>query len=544
MTFFIKKYIFNLWRELIGSFVLVFLQAISLIPVALLTRQLFDQILPQKDTSALFTTLGLIFCLLTINAVVAIANRYLVLRMVKSSVGQMRNDLLENLLTMSLLESSRQNVDLLHSQVVHDSERVDKMISSLLSQFLPSLLVVAGLSIVLWYLSPTLALSAGIVVPLLLLVGKWIGNRAEAWTRAFHKDFAQFSEGILFVLGFGELIKHSSAEDYEFERQKNHIANLRDSSHRMAWLTTAYTITQSNVVLVGGIIVLLVGGTQVIGGGLSLGSLLSFYVALSFLTSHLRLVTSSIATMIEGQASLVTLHPFLNRHPRPTGGNPFPGLGHHISLENLKFSHSSDFGLTDISFRINKGELVGLYGASGAGKSTLVNLILGLYTPDEGAVKVDGVEVATFDGPSYRQRIGVVSQQAFIFDGSIADNIRYGLENVSAEDLISASRASQADDFIQDLAQGYDTTVGARGVRLSGGQRQRLAIARALLRRPDLLILDEPDNNLDLETVSQIISNIQAIGITTLLITHRPELRSVCTAVYKLVDGKIIAITD
>lgn len=539
MIILFKKYFSSSWKPILGSFLLIIIQTLSIIPVAILVKKIFDNLLRRGDVKELYVTLGIVLLLLFVNAISAIANRYLALRVVKTAVCKIRHDLIGWVLNMNLLQHSKSNPDELHTKIVHDSERIDCMLSAMLTQFIPSVLVFSGLACVLFFISPVLALSAGIVIPILLLVGKIIGRRAEAWTRIFHKDFSRFSESSRFVLEFSELIKHSASELYEFKRRGEHAVSLRDSSHRMAWLTTAYTIIQGNVALLGGLIVLFIGGIKVIDGSLGVGSLLSFYVALSFAVTYLRMATSSIAVMIDGRESLVSLQSFFDSKPIIKNGVEFSGLQDRISFKDVEYGYESDFSLGKISFDIKKGVITGLYGASGAGKSTIMHLVLGLFVPQKGAIYVDDINLNIIDGESYRLRVGVLSQNAHIFNGTIRENILYGFDKIDDELLLKISRASEVHDFIEKLPFGYDTEVGARGVRLSGGQRQRIAIARALLRNPDLLILDEPDNNLDVDTVGRILLNISQTGITTLVITHKQELKTYFANIYKLNNGEI-----
>ncbi|MFC1639120.1 ATP-binding cassette domain-containing protein, partial [Patescibacteria group bacterium] len=244
----------------------------------------------------------------------------------------------------------------------------------------------------------------------------------------------------------------------------------------MAWLHSAYGIIQGNVIVLVGAAVLLVGGLQTLRGTLTVGALLSFYVNLNLLTIHLRVVTSTIPTIIEGRESLRTLQPLLEEGRRPAIGSAFRRLRSRIDFEDVGFSHpESNFELQDVSFTVNRNETFGIFGPSGSGKTTLVRLLTGQYEPERGRISVDGRDVRSFDGTSYRQRIGVLSQDILVFPGTVRENLTYGLDDVDDARLRVACRLCRIDGFIERLADRYDTVVGDFGARLSGGQKQRLA---------------------------------------------------------------------
>ena len=179
--------------------------------------------------------------------------------------------------------------------------------------------------------------------------------------------------------------------------------------------------------------------------------------------------------------------------------------------------------LEDLSFVVEPGEMIGLAGHSGAGKSTLINLICRFYEPQEGAILIDAHDTRRVNLQSLRRQIGVVLQDPFLFNGTVADNVAYGHPEASLEEIVAAARAANAHDFVMDMPDGYDTMVGERGLRVSGGERQRLAIARAILRDPRILILDEATSNVDTRTEAQIQEALERLvrGRTTFAIAHR-----------------------
>jgi subfamily B ATP-binding cassette protein MsbA len=223
---------------------------------------------------------------------------------------------------------------------------------------------------------------------------------------------------------------------------------------------------------------------------------------------------------------------------------PFAGLRHEILLDDVGFAHhgASRAALTHVSIRIPQGSMVAIVGASGAGKSTLLDLLLRFHEPQRGTIRIDGVPLGEIELSSWRSRLGVVSQDPYIFDDTIRANILYGRPESSDAELVAAACFACADAFIQQLPQGYETVVGERGTQISGGQRQRLALARALIRDPDILILDEATNALDTLTDRAFQEALLRFGRdrTVIVVAHRQALIEKADHVVVLEDGRVV----
>jgi subfamily B ATP-binding cassette protein MsbA len=227
-----------------------------------------------------------------------------------------------------------------------------------------------------------------------------------------------------------------------------------------------------------------------------------------------------------------------------TGTKPFSGLRYKIEFQSVDFGYDSERSvLQDINLTFEQGKTTALVGASGAGKSTLVDLIPRFYEPTHGRILIDGIDLKTFDIHSLRRQIAVVSQDTFIFNNSVQNNIAYAMINsVSKDEIIEAARQANALEFIQELPQGFNTQLGDRGIRLSGGQRQRLAIARALLRDPEILILDEATSALDSVSERLIQESLEklSVGRTVIVIAHRLSTIIGADKVVVLEQGKVV----
>jgi ATP-binding cassette subfamily B protein len=273
------------------------------------------------------------------------------------------------------------------------------------------------------------------------------------------------------------------------------------------------------------------------------GELLSFYAILALLLRELSTILSSIPQVLAGYESMARIQAILETDERePYEGTRRIDFAGELVLEGVSFGYGREEILRDLSFRVGAGEHVAIFGPNGAGKSTLVNLMLGLYKPQTGSVLADGIPYDELDVRHLRRSIGVVLQDPVIFPGTIAENIAYGRPDAEDEEIRRAATWSTADAFIDNLPDGYETEVGDEGGLLSGGQRQRIAIARALVARPALLILDEPTTHLDDRSIDQLIANLNGFpgAPTVLMISHDPAVARAVDSVQHLRDGRVV----
>ena len=508
----------------------------------MLVRYAFDKVIPDRDPGLLLLIGVTILLLYVANAAVTLWVRHRTLRLTKIAIRRLREELLGKLYTFSRTYYTRADRSKLHAGIVQDSERLDVMTYALVAQLIPAIVTSVAFGIVLTFLNWVLFLVMMGVTPLLFLASARIGGLLRDRVRTFYRSFETFSKGTLFVLQMMDLTKIQSGERFELERQAKHLEDLRLASATMAWLSAALGLFQYTAVVSAGIIILIIGGASVARGSMTLGQLLSFYVAFGLLGTYLQIIGAAVPGIIAGNQSLTTLFDILRAEDEaPYSGRKRIAFQGKVSLESVTFQYKDRPVLYDVSLTLRPGTTVAIVGPNGAGKSTIANLILGFYRPQHGELLADGHPYSGLDLADLRRQMGVVMQDPHIFAGTILENITYGDPDLSPERVAEAARMATADEFIQGLPSGYETFVGESGVLLSGGQRQRIAIARALARQPKLLILDEPTVHLDRAAVRRLMANLRRIDTppATLIISHDMDVIRDAEIVYRLQDGRI-----
>jgi len=514
-------------RRLILSVFLSITQSISLLPLGLIVQYLFDHIHDKSELKAL--TIGILLSLILIlfNTIVVLYNKHISLTLIKSFISDLREKLIQKLLFLNANFYVSEDLDKIHSQIVQDTERLDNMSAALLTQLIPSVIVIIGLSGILIYMNLSLFILFLVFLPIVYLVGALLSKKLKLSIQDYHNDFAKFSAGVTFILKFYDLIKISSAEMKEFSHQKLILQSVQKLSKSVVWNANAYNTIQGNIIVSGGFIILLLGGYQVMNGQISLGALISFYVVLNITSTYFKTIITFIPVLVEGKNSIKSLDTILGDEAlEATSLINYFRFHESICFQEVEFHYGDLQILKNINFEIKKHQIFGISGESGSGKSTLIKLLLGAYPVKSGQILIDGQNINKLNSQEFRKQIGFLSQDPMFFTGTIYENLVYGIDNIDPALIEFYCNKCLIHDFIISLPYGYQTEIGNSGNKISGGQKQKLAIARALIRKPEILVLDEPDKNLDEKSVLKILNYIKQTKITTILISHNKILLS------------------
>ncbi|SMF97728.1 ATP-binding cassette, subfamily B [Methylomagnum ishizawai] len=518
------------------------LQSLLVLPILYLIRLVFDQAIPEGKADWLPLLGGAIVLIRLLHSGMALWLRGIVLDMVKGAVQALRQDLLDRLYVLSREHFNHADLDRMHTRIVLDSERFDTLSNRLLSSLLPAVFASAALLGVVLILNWRLVAMTALLLPVLAWTSRRAGARVKADVHDCQQAMEQFSKGARFTLRQMDLIRLQACEAREKIVQRQYIQALSASSRRMAMSFALHGQIQRNLTGWAGIIILVAGGTAVAQGGMTLGDLMSFYVAAGLLNGQVDALAGGIPELIAGQEALTKLHGLLSEGEE----QPYPGrrriaFDGGVSLRGASFAYDGHSVLRSVDLEIPPGACVAIVGPNGAGKTTLLGLVVGFCRPQAGSVYASGVAYDELDMPALRQGMGVVMQQQSFFAGTVLDNLRYGHPEADLEAVRAAARLALADDFVAALPQGYDTEMGEGGALLSGGERQRLAIARALLGGPKLLILDEPTNHLDAEAIARLMDNLLRVPNrpAILIISHDPGVVAFADRVYRLEQGRL-----
>ena len=412
------------------------------------------------------------------------------------------------------------------------------------------LLVVNGCTVVvllvlLGLISPpmTLVVLAGVAVAA-LVVRVFVG-RGLLVSREYERHAAELADATVDTLGSLRVVRMFGQERREVERLVAVSDAVRTRQFRIE------TLRRAMAPLVDGIAApLLVGGMVVaVRADIGIAVLLPFLVLVFRLQRYAReldvarvLIASNAGAVFDVLAALEPPPPA--RRASASAGVPFTGLRERIVLDDVSFAHAraESPSVEHLSFEVRRGETLAVVGGSGAGKSTLIDLLCGIHVPDAGAILIDGTNLADLDLGTWRARLGFAGQDAELRPGTVRENIAYGRPDAPLEDVIEAARQASAHRFVEALPRGYETTVGVRGLQLSGGERQRIALARALLGRPDVLILDEATNALDNATEALIRETLRNLAgsLTTIVIAHRLASIRHADRVVVMAGGRIV----
>jgi len=409
-----------------------------------------------------------------------------------------------------------------------------------------NLLTITLAAVVMIAINPLLALVALIPAPFVILTATKYSQISRPAQQEVQQRIAELTAEAEENVSGIRIVKAFAREEHQLHRFQRAVARVFDQSIYTTRVQAFFSPLIGLLPQIGIALVLLVGGREVIDGNLSLGAFVAFYTYVAMLAGPMRSLGMALGMAQRAVASGNRMFEVLDREPaiqsRP-GAPALPAGGGAVDLRGVTLRYNGGSpSLTNVDLAVEAGKTVALVGPSGSGKTSLVGLIARLYDPSEGTVLVDGADVRDVEVESLRSQIAFVADDSFLFTASVAENIAYARQEATTEEIEAAARRAQADAFIRELPDGYETRVGERGLTLSGGQRQRVAIARALLADPRILILDDATSSVDATTESAIKTGLQEAmaGRTTFIIAHRLSTVSLADEIVVMDGGTIV----
>ena len=530
--------------------------AVGLIP-PYLTMPLVDQVLvPWQEAHGLSTEAAHHALLLYLGGLAGAAFVAWLLAWAQGAVlawvselisADLRNRSFSHLQRLSLQYFGGKRTGDLINRISSETDRICSFLSDTLIDFITDVLMILGTAIVLFALDPLLALAALASFP---PIAFFMIRVRSALTHGFlrgSRAWAQMTNILSDTIPGIRVVKAFSQERREIARFEQANARIVEINNRVNTLWTSFWPLVALLNQLGLLVVWAVGAWEILHHRITVGVLTAFIAYISRFYTRVESMSRVLTVTQRAAAAAQRLFDILDRVPTVIEAkDPLP-LGHvegEIAFEHVSFRYGSRLVLDDVSFTVKPGQMVGIVGHTGSGKSTVSNLICRFYDASSGAVRIDGTDVRRVALEEYRKHIGIVLQDPFLFFGTIGDNVCYGAPDSGPARVINAARAARAHEFVLKLPEAYDSLVGERGQSLSGGERQRIAIARAILVDPRILILDEATSAVDVKTEREIQAALDNVvqGRTTVAIAHRLSTLRKADLLVVLKDGKVAEI--
>ncbi|EAI6906854.1 ABC transporter ATP-binding protein [Campylobacter coli] len=507
-------------------------------------KPILDYIFVEKNEALLYTLPFLLVVIYILKNLGFYLQTYYLSFIGMDTLRILRFEVLKNLLRLDIDFFKRNRNGELVSRCTNDINALQSIVSNIIPDFFRELLTIVGLLIVVFYQSPTLAFFALVVLPCAIFPLVHFARKLKKYARSIQETNSDLLSRLSEIFSNIELIKASNTQNKEsekFAKQNNELCRLNLKSTRIDALTSPLMEIIGSL---GVAAVIIIGGREVIHGTMSVGSFFAFITALFAIYTPLKRLSSLYGKLQGAIAASERTFYLLDLEPQILNGSKKLESIERVKFKQVEFAYENPYKsvLKDINFEFNKGEILALVGTSGGGKSSIINLLMRFYDKQKGEILLNDLDISEFSIESLHDRIGLVTQNIYLFNDSFAENIAYS-EEPNEEKIIKALKLANAYDFVQEMG-GIYAEIKEHGKNLSGGQKQRIAIARALYKNPDLLIFDEATSALDNESEKAIIETIENLkkDRLILMIAHRLSTIENADKIAVIDQGQMIAI--
>jgi subfamily B ATP-binding cassette protein MsbA len=516
---------------------------------AWLVKPVLDEIFINKNESLLLVLPLALFTVAVLKSVFNYGQNYLMNYVGNQVITDIRQQLFGKLIRLPVSYHDANTSGRLVARVVSDVTLMANAVAGVLKDFFQQGLTFLAMMGVIFYQNWRLGGLSMIVIPLAVFTMVRMGKRLRALAASGQERMGDMASTLQESLSGIRMVKAYGREESEVARFQRSNRSFLSTTMKAIQVSSLGSSHMEVIGVVGVAAIIWYGGFLVINGSMTPGEFFSFLTAMFMAYTPIRKLSGSNNQIQQALAAAERVFNVLDLKTEQDveqGRLELPRIAQSVTFDDVTFHYESQSvpALNDINLAIHAGEMVALVGSSGSGKTTLVNLIPRFYEPTAGRILIDGIDIQSYTIRSLRSQIGMVSQDVVLFDDSIRNNIAFGREDATDEDIVRAARLAHAHDFVERLPQGYQTIVGEKGVKLSGGERQRLAIARAILRDPPLLILDEATSALDTEServVQLALANLMK-NRTTVVIAHRLSTIQQADRIMVLSRGSIVEV--
>jgi len=540
-------YLNRYWHFVLLALLALLINRVLTLAIPEITQRAIDIAIVQKRYELLAILALSIVGVTILTAIFQFVQEYILQYASQKAIYDIRNTMYDHLQRLPFSFYDKSQTGQLIARATGDIDTLRRFYSFGMINFVSSIIMFIAVLVICLLKNWTLAVLSLSTMPILAYTGIRFGGKIGPRFWEIRQRTAELTTVIQENVTGMRVVKTFVREDYEINKFSAYARNLLQKNLEITKLWSFFFPLMDFIAGLGSIAVLWYGGWQIMKGNLTLGEFIAFNMYLMQLMWPIRMLGFIINVSKEAMASGQRIFEILDTKSEveeSPDAKPLPQIAGHVKFENVSFKYetSDELVLKNFSLDVEPGETVAILGATGSGKSTLINLIPRFYDPASGVIKIDNIDIKTTTLESLRSQIGIVLQDTFLFAMSLKDNIAYGRNNATMEEIINAAKAANIHDFIDSLPKGYDSEVGERGVTLSGGEKQRVAIARALLMNPKILILDDSTSSVDTET-EHLIQNAIAtlvIGRTTFVIAQRLSTIKRANKIVVLENGEIV----